>query len=333
MTQPLCDPGRDPDWGAAATPVAQGAEPVLRDVSWYASRSFMEANRIKSMPDRKRRRRRWSPFKFCMRRFGEVLWLTGLHERGRRNALRLRLNAFEVAFDDLPEAFDGYRILHLTDLHLDALPGLSEALVALLDGVETDICVLTGDYRYHLDGPFDHILPMLQSVVDRIAAPDGSYAILGNHDSVAMVRPLEDIGLRVLVNETLALRRRDQHLHLLGIDDVHYYYTDHALDALGTADGGFTVALVHSPEFFEQAAAGGVALYLTGHTHAGQVCLPGGIPIVTNLRRRRRLASGLWRHGAMVGYTGAGVGVSGVPVRFNCQGEAALITLRKRRAD
>ena len=77
------------------------------------------------------------------------------------------------------------------------------------------------------------------------------------------------------------------------------------------------------------AAAAGCALYLCGHTHGGQICLPGGRPILTHLTRCRHLASGRWQCGAMTGYTNRGIGVSGPPLRFNCSGEAAVITLRR----
>ena len=80
------------------------------------------------------------------------------------------------------------------------------------------------------------------------------------------------------------------------------------------------------------AADGGFRLYLAGHTHGGQVCLPGGRPIITHMSRHRRYARGLWRHGAMVGYTSTGLGVSALPVRFNSRGEVVMITLRSGQA-
>ncbi len=114
-----------------------------------------------------------------------------------------------------------------------------------------------------------------------------------------------------------------------GTDDVHYYYTDAARAALEAAPKGFKIALIHSAELADAAAEAGFSLYLSGHTHGGQVCLPGGLPIITHMSRHRRYASGLWRHGSMTGYTTTGIGVSGLPVRFNTRGEAVLITLRR----
>jgi predicted MPP superfamily phosphohydrolase len=81
----------------------------------------------------------------------------------------------------------------------------------------------------------------------------------------------------------------------------------------------------------DHAAAAGYALYLCGHTHGGQICLPGGRIVFSQLVRCRHAASGLWHEGNMVGYTTTGLGVSPPTVRFNVRGEAALITLRRSR--
>jgi predicted MPP superfamily phosphohydrolase len=103
----------------------------------------------------------------------------------------------------------------------------------------------------------------------------------------------------------------------------------HALEA---AADDFTIALVHSPELADAAAQAGVALYLTGHTHAGQVCLPGGIPLVRHLRAGRHLYRGHWHHRGMQGITNAGAGTSGIPVRFFTESEILALRLRRTPA-
>ena len=153
--------------------------------------------------------------------------------------------------------------------------------------------------------------------------------ILGNHDSADMAAAFEKIGITVLLNESRSIRREGAEIHLTGTDDVHYYYTDQARAALDGAPAGFKIALIHSAELADAAAAAGFRLYLAGHTHGGQVCLPGGRPIITHMSRHRDYALGLWRHGSMTGYTTTGIGVSGLPVRFNSRGEAVIVTLRR----
>jgi predicted MPP superfamily phosphohydrolase len=161
-----------------------------------------------------------------------------------------------------------------------------------------------------------------------LSVRDGFLAVLGNHDDCHMVAPMEAMGVRLLLNESVTLRRAGDRLQIVGTDDVHYYYTDQALHALECAEDAFTIALIHSPELYQAAADAGVALYLCGHTHAGQVCLPGGRAILRHLRTGRHLYKGMWRHGRMVGITNAGVGTSGVPVRFNTRGEILVLRLR-----
>ena len=108
-----------------------------------------------------------------------------------------------------------------------------------------------------------------------------------------MVEAFEGLGVTMLVNETLSIHRNNARICITGIDDVHYFCTDAARAALARAPDAFKIALVHSAEFADVAAASGFNLYLAGHTHGGQVCLPGGRPILTHMTCHRRYASGL----------------------------------------
>jgi predicted MPP superfamily phosphohydrolase len=300
-----------------------------RRAAWRDRRRAMEASSLRFTPDGARHRRLWSVFESVSHLADWSVWAVGLHRWGMRNALDIRLAELEIGFPDLPPAFDGYRILHLTDTHLDELPELSGRAAELVRAAPADLLALTGDYRAKTRGPYERALELLAPVVEAACAPDGKLALLGNHDSAEMAPALERLGLRVLVNESVALRRGGEALSVTGLDDVHYFYTDEAPRALGEAPPGFRIALVHSPEFADFAAEAGCRLYLCGHTHGGQICLPGGRAVVTHLARCKGFARGRWRCGAMEGYTSCGLGVSGAPLRFNSRGEAALITLRR----
>lgn len=300
--------------------------------AWEARRRELERSPYRSTPDGARHRRLWGVFESVSHLADWGLWSVGLHARGVRNALDLRANDFEIGFPDLPPAFDGYRILHVSDTHLDELPALAPRAAELVRRLPADLLALTGDYRARTKGPFAHSIALLKPLLDAVDAPEGRFALLGNHDSADMVAPLEALGLRVLLNETTTLRRGADALHITGVDDVHYFYTDHARWALRDAPAGFRVALVHSPELADVAAEAGFGLYLCGHTHGGQVCLPGGRPVIAHLTRCRAFAKGRWRCGDMQGYTSEGLGVSGAPLRFNSRGEVARITLRRRSA-
>ena len=255
---------------------------------------------------------------------------TGLHARGMRNAADTQLNRFEVALDGLPPGFDGYSILHMSDLHADGPVDLEASVARVLADVETDLCVLTGDYRYRLTGIREEAARPMARILEHVSARDGVVGILGNHDLGSMIGPLRDAGMDILLNEHLILRRGGDEIVLIGLDDVHAYQpAEEAAAALATMPEGFRILLQHSPELLDEAEAAGVSLYLTGHTHGGQICLPGGRPIMTNAKTPRKYAYGLWRHGRMTGYTTSGVGVSVMPVRFFSKGEAAVITLRR----
>lgn len=262
---------------------------------------------------------------------GRGLQLTPLYRRGVRNALDLRLADFELALDGLPAGFDGYRILHVSDTHLDTLPAIAEVAKHMLDGVEIDLLALTGDVHGRKRHPARLSVELLDRALSGVRVRDRKLAVLGNHDLADMPEALERLGFDTLINRSVELRRNGDSLRITGLDDVHAYYTPAARVALEAEREGFRIALVHSAEMADHAAAAGFALYLCGHTHGGQICLPGGRVILSQLTRCHHGASGLWREGSMVGYTTTGLGVSGPTVRFNARGEAALITLRCRR--
>ena len=304
------------------------APPDPRREAWRQQRYLMEAAEAKHTPRSIKGRRQWVAFKHMVALFGMGLRVCGLFERGLRNALDVKVTRIELDFENLPPEFDGFRILHLSDLHVDYLPESLQAALKRISGEKFDLCVLTGDYRKRVSGPFEHILPVFENLIAQISTRNGIYAVLGNHDCADMAPAFEDLGLDVLVNETRCIQKGKTQIQVTGTDDVHYYYTDEARTALETAPDGFKIALVHSAELADVAAEAGFNLYLAGHTHGGQVCLPGGIPIITHMSCHRRYASGLWQHGSMIGYTTTGIGVSGLPVRFNSRGEAVMITLR-----
>ncbi len=309
-------------------PALAGAPGPSARARWTQRRQAMERRGAKSTPGGLRRRRHWDLFSFLIRCFGWALHALGLYGRGVENARVLRLRRVEVGSPDLPAAFDGFTILHLSDLHLDAQPDLALNLRRFLAPLEADLCVLTGDYRADVKGGFTQILPDLELLLAGVRAEHGVLGVLGNHDSADMVPAFEALGVTMLINETKSLRRDGACLQLTGTDDVHYFYSPEAREALARTPEGFKVALVHSPELAQSAADCGFQLYLTGHTHGGQVALPGGRPLITHLTCNRGFASGLWRCRTLRGYTSTGVGTSALPVRFNTRAEVVLVTLR-----
>jgi predicted MPP superfamily phosphohydrolase len=128
----------------------------------------MEAGKEKHTPSAVKTRRHWVAFKQMLALFGLGLRLCGLYERGLRNARRIELKRMELAFANLPAEFDGFRILQLSDLHVDFLPEPLETALDLVSGEEVDLCVLTGDYRKRVSGPFAQILPAFENLLARL---------------------------------------------------------------------------------------------------------------------------------------------------------------------
>ena len=291
----------------------------------------METDNHKHRKYGKKSRARWSLFEFLIRIFKVFLKLTPFYKKGVENARNIILNKVDVFFENIPENFDGYTILHMTDLHLDSLPEMDVKICEKINELKVDLCVLTGDYRESTTGNFEKILNSLQRIVPNIRHNDGILAVLGNHDTCLMVEPFEVAGLTMLINETIDIYRGDSRISVTGLDDPYYYYTDQSLRTLEESPEGFKIVLVHAPSMFDLASDAGYSLYLTGHTHGGQICLPGGIPVIRHLRHGKKYYRGIWHYNQMTGYTGQGVGVVGIPVRFNTQSEITLFRLYRKK--
>ncbi len=247
----------------------------------------------------------------------------GLYRRGVANMLRFSIVRRDVPWAGLPPAFDGFRLLHLSDLHADAHPDFPDRLAAALAPLEVDAVVLTGDYRMATIGNYEPALAGMRRIVAALHSP--IFAVLGNHDFLEMVPALEAMGIQVLLNESAAIRRGAATLHVAGIDDPHFYRTDDIPRAMaGIPAGDPTVLLAHSPEIHAAARQAEIRLMLCGHTHGGQFCLPGGIPLLTNAACPARMVAGAWRDGTLEGYTSRGTGCSGLPVRFHCPPEIVV---------
>ncbi|MBI5451399.1 MAG: metallophosphoesterase [Gammaproteobacteria bacterium] len=257
-----------------------------------------------------------------------ALRATLLYRLGQRNALKIRVRHHTLALPELPAALDGMTLLQISDPHLDMHPELPAALATAVASLDYDLCVLTGDYRYRTFGPLDGVLSGMQTL--RVALKGRVYGILGNHDSIRIVPACEDMGIQMLLNEHTAIEHRGATLHLAGIDDPHYFRTDNLQRSHhDLAPDQVSILLAHSPEIYRQAAHSGFSAMLCGHTHGGQICLPGGYGLYYNARCPRRLCHGPWQHQQMIGYTSSGAGSSIIDVRFNCPPEVVLHRLSR----
>lgn len=269
--------------------------------------------------------------RFLVKGLDATIRLLGLRKRAMRNFEKIHLEEREWVMRGLGRGFDGFRILHISDLHLEFTPGLLGRLRQAISGVSFDLVCLTGDF-------FDLVFDVEQ--IDRAALREllalfdvPVKAVLGNHDPLAVGAVLEEEGAKVLLNESEILERNGDRLFLAGLDDPrHYRAADMEKVMPHCPDGVPSLLLVHSPQVFAEAAAWGVSLTLCGHTHGGQVCLPFGFPIANKFQSPRRYMSRDWEYKGARGYTSNGCGGCKLPYRLNAPAEIAVHTLRSGTA-
>ena len=260
--------------------------------------------------------------------FEAGLRLAGLFDRGRRNALTFDFGCRQLLLPRLPAAWEGFRILQLSDIHAGAFPELGGKVAEKIRGLQVDVCVLTGDYFFEHRTPAIEVYRAMEEILGAVNARYGVAGVLGNHDTIETVGLLESLGVKVLLNDVWEIENNGASLCFVGLDDPHYYGCDDLPGAVKKASGdALKILLVHSPELAEEAPEQGIDLYLCGHTHGGQICLPGIGPLILNANCPREYKSGLWRCAGMVGYTSRGIGASAVAVRFNCPPEISVFEL------
>jgi predicted MPP superfamily phosphohydrolase len=251
----------------------------------------------------------------------------------------LELNRCDIPVAGLPAPFAGFRIVQLSDFHCSrqVTPSYLAEAVALAQAQHADLAVLTGDfvhkgYRY---------VDLVAATLSRLSAPCGVYAVLGNHDySVrnalgfrrfrhlhrAVATALTAHGIRVLHNEAVPLCRGEDRLYVVGLEDLwsRALDLDRAFD--GLAPSVPAVVLAHNPRTVERLANRRCDLMLSGHTHGGQVHLP-GIGRPTLGRKARRFAAGLYQYRQTQVYVNKGVGF-GFKFRFGVRPEVAVLSLQ-----
>lgn len=259
-----------------------------------------------------------------------VLTCSGFKHIGANNAANIQKKIHRLPIKDLPENFEGFRILQISDPHFNQSNAISDALFKTIQDIDCDLCVLTGDYRFRSFGPLENALAGLTKIRQMLSCD--TVAILGNHDSIQMVPVMESLGITVLLNESFVVSRDNKELTFVGVDDPSYYKLDNlgfALSQRPIKSSSASVLLAHSPHLYQQGAKAGFDAYLCGHTHGGQICLPSAIPIKTSKSFPRYLNSGQWNHNRMRGYTSVGAGVSVVEARFFCPPEVTIHILTK----
>jgi uncharacterized protein len=241
----------------------------------------------------------------------------------------IEVRSVSMPLPHLAPEFSGYRVVQLSDIHADRWMTTDRIakIVGQVNQLKPDLVVLTGDFVTHSAEEFSPNLAALS----QLNPVDKTLAVMGNHDawtnSTIVQSALEAAGVQVLNNQVAALQRKSAQLFIAGVDDVWAKRDrlDQVLAALPAK--GAAILLAHEPDFAEQSAATGrFDLELSGHSHGGQVKLPFVKRIVPPLAYNYPI--GQYKVGNMIQYTNRGVGMSGLPLRFNCRPEITVFTLK-----
>lgn len=269
------------------------------------------------------------------------------------------LERINVSIETLPPSFDGYRIGFLTDPHLGMWVPQSWIVAALetLRESKPDILVLGGDYIFVSDNPIWKISGAIRNwdyvdlsrretaakafhdfarIISNFSFPDGIIGVTGNHDNWNSPKIFHDVmkqfsNIRILLNEEIFIARNGERIGLFGVDDYLTGFPTLPPRRIRAPLPVTRILVSHNPDYVALLANEDPSLFdlaLCGHTHGGQVCLPGITGLVVPIQNPAFLA-GLAQTGESVVYTSRGLGVVGLPFRFHCPPELTIIELRK----
>ncbi|MCL5103529.1 MAG: metallophosphoesterase [Armatimonadetes bacterium] len=253
----------------------------------------------------------------------------------------IQVRELDLSFPNLPPGFDGYSILHLSDLHLTKLGLLEKRTMEIIGSHEFDACLITGDVTKE-----PRASDIFRRVCSTVRLRDGIYTVLGNSerkpwlDTSMLVQALSFEGNNILINSSTSIWRGDQKITLVGVDDAYSRYADVEAAFQGVDSSDYIIYMTHCPSTTPQGIDHGADLILAGHTHGGQVRFPGVRKFWTHMRANKRLNDGLYTPddlkrilrrdtGHSVLFVSRGVGTSRIHIRLLCPPEIAFITLHR----
>jgi predicted MPP superfamily phosphohydrolase len=251
---------------------------------------------------------------------------------------RPKVVAIEIPLARLPESWDGFRVVQLSDLHYDDYFSVVpiRKSIDLVNGLQPDLVVVTGDFvtasfltHHTLNMRAARTIEPCARLVAQMKARFGILASLGNHDASTdpnhISAVLESHGIPVLRNRSIPLERDGARLWFSGLDDALAGRPNLAQSLKGIPAAEPVVLLAHEPDFADYVS--NVDLQLSGHSHGGQIRIPLlGPPYLPEMGKK--YPRGLRRIGPLTLYTNVGIGTIMIPARFDCPPEVTLITLR-----
>lgn len=240
-------------------------------------------------------------------------------------------NRYELPIAALPPELEGLRVVQLSDLHLKAFwSDAFDDLIARVQQEAPDLILLTGDF---VDNKRNHMpaVPTVRRFVSQLQARLGCFGILGNHDRHGFASRLEGTGVTLLNPGRQVIVVDEAELEVIGLPGVDRRdVTAKVLESFPPKRFGVPrLVMSHFPDVIRRTAALRPDVYFTGHTHGGQVCLPGGIPIIRHDSLPRRLCKGVHRAGGTWLVASRGLGFTGPPIRLFCPAEVVEVTLTR----
>jgi uncharacterized protein len=240
------------------------------------------------------------------------------------------VNYLQLTLPHLAPEFKSYRIVHISDIHTDESMTKTRLsrIFKKVNQEQGDLIAITGDF---VTGAHEKFLPNLADTIGQLKPKDKTVAVLGNHDYWAkpeeIAKALTQNGIVTLRNDVYTLQKGNSILHIAGIDDVLAGKNDLDLLLQRLPKEGAAILLVHEPDFASiSARTGRFDLQLSGHSHAGQIRIPGlKPPALPPLGEK--YYSGLYKVENMLEYTNRGIGVTGLHLRFSARPEITVITL------
>lgn len=257
--------------------------------------------------------------------------------RNKLNKGKFNRESFEIVeeiieTDKIPEEFDNYTIIQLTDIHIGQWINkeILEGIIEIVNELNADLIVMTGDYvSYKTEEHLDE----LEEAFKKIKRHDAILSVLGNHDhwtdSDKVKKTLKNAGIINLENDVYSIERNDKRLQIAGADSTTYN-KDNIDKIINKIDKEYpAIMLVHEPDFADITSKyDSFFLQLSGHSHGGQIEIP---KIGTPVRGKnfKKYPSGRYEVNNMVQYTSRGVGTNAFWIRINCPPEITKITLKK----
>ncbi len=259
-----------------------------------------------------------------------LLWYSLIFEPNN-----IQVEKINIAIENLPESFDGAKIVHLTDFHSKNFGEREKKVLEILEDINPDFIFITGDFIDYRTKDINSCQEFWRKLSNQHQGK--TFGVLGNHehwikspDISAIKKLLEEGGISILNNENRKIFQGNKYIYLLGVDDPDSEKDDLPKTMIGAEENIPKILLAHSPDIVDNLRGEKVDLILVGHTHGGQIRIPFVKPFWVPTKNRGKYASGLFEIGKTILYVNRGIGMATLPIRFNCSPEIVVIELKKK---